>query len=125
MVFQHIYHAIKGMDTIATMEKLYKIKVSCIANRVAMTSFVAKTPKYFSKLHGHQVLKMDASYFNTITSHSDWSDVATGYKMKLQEALVEFQESQGKFIDQAVENGSKAHRSHQVGLVDCGIHPLY
>jgi hypothetical protein len=110
MVFEHIYHAIKGIDTIANMEKLYKIKVSCIADSVAMASFDArKTPKYFSKLHGHRVLKMDASYFDTIASHSDWSDVVMGYKMKLQEALAEFQESHGKFNNQAVENGSKAH----------------
>jgi hypothetical protein len=52
---------------------------------------------------------MEASYFDTIASHANWSDVATGYKMKLQEALTEFQESHAEFINQAVENGSKAH----------------
>jgi hypothetical protein len=109
MVFEHVYHAIEGIDTIATMEKLYKIKVLCIADSVAMTSFDAKTPKYFSRLQGHRVLKLDASYFDTIVSHADWADVATGFKMRLQEALAEFQESHACFIDQAVEPGSKAH----------------
>jgi hypothetical protein len=109
MVFEHVFHAIEGIDTIATMEKLYKIKVLCIADSVAMTSFDAKTPKYFSRLQGHRVLKLDASYFDTITSHSEWADVATGFKMRLQEALAEFQESHTCFIDQAVEPGSKAH----------------
>jgi hypothetical protein len=109
MVFEHVFHAIEGIDTIATMEKLYKIKVLCIADSVAMTSFDAKTPKYFSRLQGHRVLKLDASYFDTITSHADWADVATGFKMRLQEALAEFQESHTCFIDQAVEPGSKAH----------------
>jgi hypothetical protein len=109
MVFEHVFHAIEGIDTIATMEKLYKIKVLCIADSVAMTSFDAKTPKYFSRLQGHRVLKLDASYFDTITSHAEWADVATGFKMRLQEALAEFQESHTCFIDQAVEPGSKAH----------------
>jgi uncharacterized MAPEG superfamily protein len=110
MVFEHVNHgAIEGIGTIATMEKLYKIKVLCIADSVAMTSFDAKTPKYFSRLQGHRVLKLDASYFDTIVSHSDWADVATGFKMRLQEALAEFQESHACFIDQAVEPGSKGH----------------
>jgi hypothetical protein len=99
----------KGIGTIAAMERLYKIKVSCIADSEAMTSFDAKTPKYFSELHGHRVLKMDGSYFDTIASDSNWSDVATGYKMRLQEALAEFQESHADFIEQAVKNGLKAH----------------
>jgi hypothetical protein len=74
-----------------------------------MTSFDAKTPKYFSRLQGHRVLKLDASYFDTIVSHAEWADVATGFKMRLQEALAEFQESHACFIDQAVEPGSKGH----------------
>jgi hypothetical protein len=109
MVFEHVYHSIEGIDTIATMEKLYKIKVMCIADSVAMTSFDAKTPKYFSRLQGHRVLKLDASYFDTIVLHSEWADVATGFKMRLQEALAEFQESHSCFIDQSVELGSKVH----------------
>jgi hypothetical protein len=56
MVFEHVYHAIKGINTIVTMEKLYKIKVLCIANSVAVTLFDAKTQKYFSRLQGHWVL---------------------------------------------------------------------
>ena len=31
MVFEHIFHAINGIDTIGTMEKLYNIQVICIA----------------------------------------------------------------------------------------------
>jgi hypothetical protein len=47
MVFEHIFHAINGIDTIAMVEMLYKIKVTCIADSVAMTSFDAKTSKHF------------------------------------------------------------------------------
>jgi hypothetical protein len=57
MVFEHIYHAIKGIEMIGTVEKLYKIMVLCIADSMVMTSFDVKAPKYFSKLHRHRVLK--------------------------------------------------------------------
>jgi hypothetical protein len=32
--------------------------------------------------------------------HAKWSVVGTGFKMRLQEALVEFQKSHASFIDQ-------------------------
>jgi hypothetical protein len=60
MVLEHIHYALEGIDTIATMEKLYNIKVTCIADSVAMTSFNTKTPKFFCKVQGHRVLKGDA-----------------------------------------------------------------
>jgi hypothetical protein len=94
MVLEHIHYALEGIDTaIATMEKLYKIKVTCIADSVAITSFNSKTPKFFCKIQGHKVLKGDASNLDTIPTQSNWADVGTGFKMRLQEAaLMEFQE---------------------------------
>jgi hypothetical protein len=118
MVLEHIHYALEGIDTIATMEKLYKIKVTCIADSVAMTSFDTKTPKFFCKTQGHKVLKGDASYLDAIPTQSDWADVATGFKMRLQEALAEFQESHGTFIDQAVEIGSKPHTLAHAALTE-------
>jgi hypothetical protein len=81
MVLEHIHYALEGIDTIAMMEKLYKIKLTCIADSIAMTSFETKTPKFFCKVQGHQVLKGDASYLDTIATQNDWSDVGTGFKM--------------------------------------------
>jgi hypothetical protein len=118
MVLEHIHYALEGIDTIATMEKLYKIKVTCIADSVAMTSFDTKTPKFFCKTQGHRVLKGDASYLDAIPTQNDWSDVATGYKMRLQEALMEFQESHGTFIDQSVEIGSRPHTLAHAALTE-------
>jgi hypothetical protein len=115
---QHIFHAINGINTLSIIEKLYKIKVLTIADSLAMTSFDAKTPKYFSKLKGHHVLKRDASYFDAITTHLDWSDGATGYKKKLQEALPEFAISHGQFIDHTVPIGSEAHTVAQSALAE-------
>jgi hypothetical protein len=120
MVFEHLYYALKGVDTISTMEKLYKIKVTCIADSVAMTSFDTKTPKFFCKVQGHRVLKGDASYLDLIPSHSDWADVAAGFRMRLQEAPAEFQEAH-RFIDQSVLVGSRPHTLAHAALTEsCG-----
>jgi hypothetical protein len=70
MVFKHIHYAFKGIDTIATMEMLYKIKVTCIADSVAMTSFDTKMPKFFCKVQGPRVLQGDAFYLDLIISHA-------------------------------------------------------
>jgi hypothetical protein len=37
MVLEHIHYALEGIDTIATMEKLYKTKVTCITDSVVMS----------------------------------------------------------------------------------------
>jgi hypothetical protein len=66
-------------------------------------------PKHFSTIKGHPVLRNNSSYFDLIISHSDWADIATGFKMCLQTSLAEFSNSHGKLIDQAVTISSKAH----------------
>jgi hypothetical protein len=73
MVFENLYHTINGINTLGTMEKLYKIKISCISGSVAITSFDNKMPKYFSTIKGHHVLRNNSSYFDSIISHSDWA----------------------------------------------------
>jgi hypothetical protein len=118
MVFEHVHYALKGIDAISTMEKLYKIKVTCIANSVAMTSFDTKTPKLCCKDQGHRVLKGDASYLDLIASHADWADVASGFRVGLQEALAEFQESHSSFIDQSVVIGSRPHTLAYAALTE-------
>jgi hypothetical protein len=118
MVFEHVYYSVNGINTIGMLEKLYKIKVLCIADGVAMTSFDAKTPKFFSKIKGHHVLKLDASYFDAIVSHADWSDPTAGFRMKLQETLTEFETSHGSCIDNAVEIGSKIHTVAHAALTE-------
>jgi hypothetical protein len=118
MVFEYVYHSVNGIDTIGTLEKLYKIKVLCIVDVVAMTSFDAKTPKFFSKVKGHHVLKLDASYFDAIVSHADWSDPTTGFRMKLQETLTECETSFGSCINNAVEIGSKIHTVAHAALTE-------
>jgi hypothetical protein len=74
-----------------------------------MTSLDGKTPNYFSKSQGLKILPLDASYFDNFVSHMKWADVSTGFKMRLQEALNQFQQAHISYIDQGVEIGSKVH----------------
>jgi hypothetical protein len=119
-VFEHIHNALEGIDTIATMEKLYKIKVSCITDSAAMMSFDAKAPKFFCQVQGHKVLKGDASYFDLIPTHAEWPDTGLGFKMRLQETLAKFQEAHSTFIDQAVEIGLRPHTLAHTALMESG-----
>jgi hypothetical protein len=107
MVFEHVYHAIP--NTIAAMEN---------CTRSGCCPLWTVWPKYFSRLQGYRVLKLDASYCDTIVSHADWADVTTGFKMRLQEALAEFQESHTCFMDQVVKPGSKAHALAHLALAE-------
>ncbi len=118
MIVEHVYQAVNRIDTIAMLEKLYKIKVQRIADGVAMTSFDAKTPKFFSKIKGHHVLKLDASYFDAI---AEWADPTTGFRMNLQETLTEFEASHGSCINNAVEIGSKVHTVAHAALTETRV----
>jgi hypothetical protein len=67
------------------------------------------------------VLKGDSSYLDLIGSHADWADVASGFRMRLQEALAEFQEAHTSFIDQSVVVGSRPHTLAHAALTEsCG-----
>jgi hypothetical protein len=115
-VLEHVNFELEGTDTIAIMERLYKIIVPAIAAGIAMTSFDGKTPKFFSNSQGHKVLALGASYFDTIVSHAEWADVATTFKM--QETLAQFKQLHGSYIDQGVEIGSKVHTLAHAALTE-------
>jgi hypothetical protein len=117
-VLEHVHFELEGTDTIAVMERLYKIKVLTIANRIAMMSLGGKTPKYFSNSQGHKVSALDASYFDTIVSHAEWADVAIRFEIRLQETLAQFQQLHGSYIDQGVEIGLKVHTLAHAALTE-------
>jgi hypothetical protein len=83
-----------------------------------MTSFDAKTPKFFCKFQSHMVLKGDASYFDMIESHAAWADVSSGFRMRLQGALTQFQKAHGSYIDQSTVIGSKPHTLAHASLTE-------
>jgi hypothetical protein len=107
MVFERVFYNMDNTDTLARLQQCYKIKVTTIADGVAITSFDSKIPKFFSRSHGHRVVKTDGSFLDAITSYQDWDDPGTGYRLRLQEELANFEDIHGTHLEEyfAYETG--------------------
>jgi hypothetical protein len=71
MVFERMFYSMDNTDTLARLQQCYKIKVTTIADGVAITSFDSKIPKFFSRSHGHKVVKTDGSFLNAVASYQE------------------------------------------------------
>jgi hypothetical protein len=100
MVFERVFYNMDNTDTLARLQQCYKIKVTAIADGVAITSFDSKIPKFFSRSHGHKVVKTDGSFLDAIASYQDWDNPGTGYRLRLQEELSNFEEIHGTYLDE-------------------------
>jgi hypothetical protein len=107
MVFEQAFYNMDNSDTLQRLQKCYKIKVTTIADGVAITSFDSKMPKFFSQSHGHKVVKSDGSFFDAIGSYQDWDDPAMGYRIRLQAELANFEDIHGTYLEEyfAYETG--------------------
>jgi hypothetical protein len=100
MVFERIFYNMDNTDTLARLQQCYKIKVSTISDGVAITSFDSKIPKFFSRSHGHKVVKTDGSFLDAIASYQEWDDPGTGYRLRLQEELANFEDIHGTYLEE-------------------------
>jgi hypothetical protein len=100
MVFERVFYNMDNSDTLQPLQQCYKIKVTTIADGVAITSFDSKMPKFFSRSHGHKVVKSDGSFFDAIGSYQEWDDPATGYHIRLQEELANFEDIHGTYLEE-------------------------
>jgi hypothetical protein len=106
MVFEHVFYSMDNTDTLACLQQCYKIKVTAIADGVTITSFDSKIPKFFSRSHGHKVVKRDGSFLDSIGSYQEWDDLGTGYRLWLQEELATFEDIHGTYLDEYFEYGT-------------------
>jgi hypothetical protein len=100
MVFERVFYNMDNTDTLARLQQCYKIKVTTIADGVAITSFDSKIPKFFSRSHGHKVVKTDGSFLDAIASYQEWDDPGTGYRLRLQEELANFEDIHGTYLEE-------------------------
>jgi hypothetical protein len=107
MVFERVFYNMDNIDTLARLQQCYKIKVTTIADGVAITSFDSKIPKFFSQSHGHRVVRTDGSFLDSIGTYQEWDDPGTGYRLRLQEELANFDDIHGTYLDEyfACETG--------------------
>jgi hypothetical protein len=99
------------------MEKLVKIKLSTVSEGIAISSFEAPIPKFFSA-PGHRVIKMNESYWSRITCWADWEEPNTGCKITLSDALSQFRTAHQQAIDIQLESGSTFHNLCTLSLTD-------
>jgi hypothetical protein len=107
MVFEHVFYNMDNTDTLARLQQCYKIKVTTIADGVAITSFNSKIPKFFIRSHGHKVVKADGSFLDSIALYQECDDPSTGYRLRLQEELSNFEDINGTYLEEyfAYETG--------------------
>jgi hypothetical protein len=116
-VMEHIWETISGTDVLKRMEKLVKIKLTTVSEGIAISSFEAPIPKFFSA-PGHRVIKMNESYWSRITCWADWEEPNTGCKITLSDALSQFRAAHQQAIDIQLEPGSTFHNLCTLSLTD-------
>ena len=91
-MMEHVEQKIKGVDDLAWLEKVHKIKLSLNleAEAVAIASFQIMIPRFFCKQGDHQVIDSTESHFTNIKSFADWNNSASGFKIKLKKQMERF-----------------------------------
>ena len=116
-VMEHLWTMINGIDILKQMEKLTKIKLETISEGIAISSFEATIPKFFTA-SGHRVVKMNELYWSRVTTWAEWEEPNTGCKVTLTDHLNAFQESHKEAIDIYLDPGSKFHSLCILALTD-------
>lgn len=91
MVMEHVFILITGINLNATLEKIYKMKLSTPNQGVALSSFELRVPKFFSgNPKNIGIVKRDESYFLSIKSWDEWDTPRDGHRDKLKDMLSHF-----------------------------------
>ena len=78
-IMEHIHQQITSMDSLASLGKLYKLRLKTMSEIVAMTSFEVQSPRFLTSSGAHAVVDSEASYFSHIVSYAKWNDPLEGY----------------------------------------------
>ena len=92
-VMEHVHHQITGIDSLSSLGKLYKLKLSTISESLAMTSFETIDPRFLTASGSHSVINSESSYLSHITSFSQWNEPLEGFKKRWKQELNNFRTS--------------------------------
>jgi hypothetical protein len=109
IVMEHTHYAVTTEDTLKRLEGIYKLKLSTIAQGLAVSSFENKVPEFFSKASTYKVIKDDSSYFDAIPSFADCDEKDNGWRNKLEEEFVSLQSSMDNGISLQFGAGTPAY----------------
>ena len=97
-VMEHIQQQITGMDSLASLGKLYKLQLRTISEAVAITSFENHNPRFLTSTGAHAVVDAESSYFSCIPSYVKWNDPLEGFKKRWKSELNIFRTSHLEFL---------------------------
>ena len=106
MVMEHIFATTNGIDVLSNMQKLYKIKLSTVAEGLALSSFENPIPKYLTT-PGARIIKNNESYWSKVPDWSTWDEPETGARIVLLNGLLDFRETHREAIEMQLEPGSR------------------
>ena len=97
-VMEHVHHQITGIDSLSSLGKLYKLKLSTISESLSMTSFETTEPRFLTASGSHCVINSESSYFSHITSFNQWNEPLEGFKKRWKQELINFRTSHTETI---------------------------
>ena len=109
-VMEHIHQQITGMDSLAALGKLYKLRLKTMSESVAMTSFEVQSPRFLTSSGAHSVVDSEASYFSHIVSYAKWNDPLEGYKKRWKSELNNFRASHSEMIQAHLAPSSQLYQ---------------
>ena len=89
-LMEHIHHAITGVDSLKQLQNLYKLKLSTIAESLAVTSYEVASPRFLSNTGVHTMIDNETSYFSHIKSYKTWNDPSSGFKFRWKKEMERF-----------------------------------
>ena len=89
-LMEHIHHTITGVDSLKQLQNVYKLKLSTIAESLAVTSFEVVSPRFLSSSGMHTVIDNETSYFTHIKSYKIWNDPSSGFKFRWKKEIERF-----------------------------------
>ena len=109
-VMEHIHQQITGMDSLASLGKLFKLRLKTMSESVSMTSFEVQSPRFLTSSGAHSVVDSEASYFTHIVSYTKWQDPLEGYKKRWTSELNNFRASHSEMIQAHLSPSSQLYQ---------------
>jgi uncharacterized protein YoxC len=108
-VLEHIHSIFSGLPSLDKLTQLYKLKIDNLNKGLAMTSFDSWWPKYFMKTQSVSPITIDQSFFDKIPTYEVWDENQTGFRDRLKEELVTFQQGYHRMITNDLSPGDQAY----------------
>ena len=105
---EHLFAQMFSRDStiLGNLQNLAKLKLTIDTEGISVSSFERKTPKIFSKTLAFKVIRSDASYFDTISSHADWNTADDGFRDTLLHELKSFQHDHNQLLRESLGDGT-------------------